>query len=348
MNFSRPFIERPIGTTLLALGLLLRRHRRLPLPAGGEPALGRVPHHQRHRPAGPAPTPRPWPPRVAAPLERRLGEIAGVNEMTSVSSLGSTRISIQFDLSRSIDGAARDVQAALNAAAADLPADLPTLPRLPEVQPVGRADPDPGADLQDHSADRPLRRRRHRHRPAHLPGRRRGGGDGGRRRAAGHPRARQSHAAVVDRAQRRGRAHGHRQRQRAGAARHHRRRPAGDRARDQRPAAHARGLPATSSSRSANGNVVRLSDVATVEQGNAQLARGRHVQRPAGDPAHHHQAAPTPTSSRRSTASSELLPEIKRWIPAGHRHLRPVRPHRHHPRQRVRHAAHARRCRSCW
>ena len=65
---------------------------------------------------------------IAAPLERRLGEIAGVNEMTSVSSLGSTRISIQFDLGRNIDGAARDVQAALNAAAADLPGDLPTLP----------------------------------------------------------------------------------------------------------------------------------------------------------------------------------------------------------------------------
>ena len=73
---------------------------------------------------------------VAAPLERRLGEIAGVTEMTSVSSLGSTRISIQFDLNRSIDGAARDVQAALNAAAADLPSDLPTLPRFRKSNPA--------------------------------------------------------------------------------------------------------------------------------------------------------------------------------------------------------------------
>ena len=82
------------------------------------------------------PIPRPWRPRIAAPLERRLGEIAGVNEMTSVSSLGSTRISIQFDLGRNIDGAARDVQAALNAAAADLPGDLPTLPNFRKSNPA--------------------------------------------------------------------------------------------------------------------------------------------------------------------------------------------------------------------
>src|ERR1051326_3734748 len=70
---------------------------------------------------------------VAAPLERRLGEIAGVSEITSVSSLGSSSITIQFDLGRSIDGAGRDVQAALNAAATDLPGDLPTLPTFRKV-----------------------------------------------------------------------------------------------------------------------------------------------------------------------------------------------------------------------
>ena len=71
---------------------------------------------------------------VAAPLERRLGEIAGVTEITSVSSLGSTRITVQFDLGRNIDGAARDVQAALNAAA-DRPAAGPAEPAdLPQGQ----------------------------------------------------------------------------------------------------------------------------------------------------------------------------------------------------------------------
>ncbi len=73
---------------------------------------------------------------VAAPLERRLGEIAGVTEMTSTSSLGSASISMQFDLNRSIDGAARDVQAALNGAAADLPTDLPQVPTFRKVNPA--------------------------------------------------------------------------------------------------------------------------------------------------------------------------------------------------------------------
>ena len=73
---------------------------------------------------------------VAAPLERRLGEIAGVTELTSRSSLGSTRISVQFDLNRNIDGAARDVQAAINAALTDLPGDLPSRPTFRKSNPA--------------------------------------------------------------------------------------------------------------------------------------------------------------------------------------------------------------------
>ena len=72
---------------------------------------------------------------VAAPLERRLGEIPGVVELTSTSSLGTTSISVQFDISRKIDSAARDVQAALNAAVADLPGDLPNLPNFRKANP---------------------------------------------------------------------------------------------------------------------------------------------------------------------------------------------------------------------
>jgi hydrophobe/amphiphile efflux-1 (HAE1) family protein len=94
---------------------------------------------------------------IAAPLERRLGEIAGVTELTSVSSLGNSRISIQFDLSRSIDGAARDVQAAINAAASDLPSDLPTLPRFKKSNPAAApvlilaltSDTIPASDIYD-------------------------------------------------------------------------------------------------------------------------------------------------------------------------------------------------------
>jgi multidrug efflux pump len=135
MNFSRPFIERPIGTTLLAIGLLLLgivAYRFLPvasLPSVDFPTI-------RINASLPGADPETMAARVAAPLERRLGEIAGVNELTSVSSLGSTRITVQFALSRDIEGAAQDVQAALNAAAADLPADMPSLPSFRKSNPA--------------------------------------------------------------------------------------------------------------------------------------------------------------------------------------------------------------------
>src|SRR6185503_13607560 len=73
---------------------------------------------------------------VTTPLERRLGAIAGVSEITSNSTVGNSRITLQFDLSRSIDGAARDVQAAINAARADLPTDLRANPQYRKVNPA--------------------------------------------------------------------------------------------------------------------------------------------------------------------------------------------------------------------
>ncbi len=135
MSFSQPFIERPIGTTLLAAGLFLIgvvAYFNLPvasLPAVEFPTI-------RVSASLPGADPETMAARVAAPLERRLGEIPGVNELTSVSSLGSTRIAIQFDLSRDIVGAAQDVQAAINAAATDLPADMPTLPAFRKSNPA--------------------------------------------------------------------------------------------------------------------------------------------------------------------------------------------------------------------
>jgi multidrug efflux pump len=135
MNFSRPFIERPIGTTLLALGLLLLgivAYRFLPVASLPSVEFATI-NVSASRPGA---DPETMAATIAAPLERRLGEIAGVTEMTSVSSLGNSRISIQFDLSRSLDGAARDVQAALNAAATDLPSDLPMLPRFKKSNPA--------------------------------------------------------------------------------------------------------------------------------------------------------------------------------------------------------------------
>ena len=134
MNFSYPFIRRPIGTTLMAIGIFLAgvvAYRFLPvasLPNVEFPTIFVTANL-------PGADPNIMAATVAAPLERRLGEIAGVTELTSVSSLGNSRIIIQFDLSRSADGAARDVQAALNAALSDLPTDMPTLPTFRKVNP---------------------------------------------------------------------------------------------------------------------------------------------------------------------------------------------------------------------
>ena len=135
MNFSRPFIRRPIGTTLMAIGLfLVGAAAYIQLPVASLPSVDfPVIFISASRPGA---DPNTMAATVAAPLERRLGEISGVNELTSVSSVGSSRIVVQFDLSRSIEGAARDVQAALNAALSDLPSDMPTLPNFRKANPA--------------------------------------------------------------------------------------------------------------------------------------------------------------------------------------------------------------------
>jgi len=135
MNFSGPFIRRPIGTTLIAVGLFLIgvvAYTFLPVASLPSVELPTI-HVSASRPGA---DPNVMAATVAAPLERRLGEIAGVTELTSTSSLGSSSITVQFDLSRSIEGAARDVQAALNAALSDLPGDMPTLPTFRKMNPA--------------------------------------------------------------------------------------------------------------------------------------------------------------------------------------------------------------------
>ena len=135
VSFSEPFIRRPVGTTLLAIGLFLVgavAYRFLPvasMPTVDFPTINDTASRPGADPETMAAT-------VAAPLERRLGEIAGVTELTSRSSLGSTRITAQFDLSRNIDGAARDVQAAINASITDLPSDLPATPTFRKSNPA--------------------------------------------------------------------------------------------------------------------------------------------------------------------------------------------------------------------
>src|SRR6201997_4026349 len=135
MNISAPFIRRPVATSLLTLALLLAgglAYPRLPVPP-----LPQVEYPVINVGAGlPGASPETMASSVATPLERQFGRIAGINQMTSTSQLGSTNITLQFDLNRNIDAAARDVQAAINAARGQLPANLPNNPSYRKVNPA--------------------------------------------------------------------------------------------------------------------------------------------------------------------------------------------------------------------
>ena len=135
MNICAPFIRRPVGTSLLAIGLFLSgivAYHLMPVAA-----IPRVDFPMISVGASlPGADPATVASSLAAPLERRLAQIAGVTEITSASSLGGCSVTVQFDLSRNVDGAARDVQAAINAAAADLPINLPGPPTYRKINPA--------------------------------------------------------------------------------------------------------------------------------------------------------------------------------------------------------------------
>src|SRR6266851_5638324 len=134
-SISEPFIRRPVGTTLLAIGLFLVggvAYQFLPVAAVPNVDLPMI----RVFATRPGADPSVMAATVAAPLERRLGQIAGLEQITSTSSLGTTSIQLQFAIGRNIDRAARDVQAAINASLADLPSDLPSLPRFRKANPA--------------------------------------------------------------------------------------------------------------------------------------------------------------------------------------------------------------------
>ena len=135
MNFSGPSIRRPIGTLLITIGVALAGVAAFVLmPVASLPQTDLPTVTVQAQVPGASPDDMAI--SVAAPLEKHLGTIAGVTEMTSRSVVGSTRISLQFDLSRNIDGAARDVQAAINAARVDLPTTLKTNPTYAKVNPA--------------------------------------------------------------------------------------------------------------------------------------------------------------------------------------------------------------------
>ena len=138
MSFSTVFIQRPVATTLATLGIALAGIISFfllpvaPLPQVDFPTISVTA-------SLPGASPDTMAATVATPLERALGAIAGVNEITSSSSLGNTRVTLQFDLNRDINGAARDVQAAINASRALLPSGLQATRRtgrsIPQTHP---------------------------------------------------------------------------------------------------------------------------------------------------------------------------------------------------------------------
>jgi multidrug efflux pump len=135
MNVSEPFIHRPVATTLITMAIAIAGAIAFnvlpvsPLPQVDFPTIS-------VGAALPGASAEIMASSVATPLERQFGHIAGVTEMTSASSLGATAITIQFDLSRNIDGAARDVEAAINAARTYLPTNLPSNPTYRKVNPA--------------------------------------------------------------------------------------------------------------------------------------------------------------------------------------------------------------------
>ena len=134
MNISAPFIRRPVATVLLTIAVALAGAMAFvqlpvaPLPAVDFPTISVAA-------TLPGASPSIMASSVATPLERQLGQIAGVAEMTSTSALGATAITVQFDLGRDINAAARDVEAAIHAARSYLPANLPSNPTYRKVNP---------------------------------------------------------------------------------------------------------------------------------------------------------------------------------------------------------------------
>ncbi|MGF6756753.1 multidrug efflux pump [Paraburkholderia sp. GAS42] len=132
INISSPFIKRPVATTLMAMGIVIAgliAFKQLPVASLPQVDFATI----TVAATLPGASPEVMASSIATPLERQFGHIAGVTQMTSSSTLGVTSVTLQFDLSRDVDGAARDVEAAINAARTDLPANLPSNPTYRKI-----------------------------------------------------------------------------------------------------------------------------------------------------------------------------------------------------------------------
>ncbi len=157
MKLSELFVRRPVATTLFTAGIALAGALAyFKLPVSPLPQVESATISVSASMAGASPETMAT--SVATPLERHLGAIADVTEMTSSSSVGSTNVTLQFGLNRDIDGAARDVQAAIVAARVDLPTALRSNPHLPQAEPGRPADHDPDPHLEDADPGPALRR----------------------------------------------------------------------------------------------------------------------------------------------------------------------------------------------
>ncbi len=169
---SGPFIRYPIATSLIMVGILfVGVVSFLNLPVAPLPQID-FPTIQVSA-SLPGASPETMASNVAQPLERQFAQIPGVTETTSTSGLGVTTVVVQFDLDRNIDGAANDIQAAINAAGGQLPKNLPSAADLSKGQSRRQPDYDPLGDIGRDASDRSRRQRRHQARATDQPNQRR-------------------------------------------------------------------------------------------------------------------------------------------------------------------------------
>ena len=195
MSISTPFIHRPVATTLLLVALTLGgsiAYTLLPVSALPEVDFPTISVFANL----PGASPDVMAAAVATPLEKQFTRIAGITEMTSRSSVGSAQVTLQFDLNRDINAAAREVQAAINSSAGFLPSNLPSTAEVPQDQSGGPAHPSHDARVGRRAPAAALRHRLLGIRAETFAGERRGPSAGRRQFAAGRSRGSESAAAL--------------------------------------------------------------------------------------------------------------------------------------------------------
>ena len=331
MNISEPFVRRPVATALLMAAVAFVGLASFPyLPVAPLPQVDFPTIQVSASLAGASP--ETMASSVAAPLERQFGQIAGVTQMTSQSTLGATTIVLQFDLGRSIDSAAQDVQAAITAAGKQLPQTLSTPPTYRKVNPADSPDSHPGRAVRLAAADHRRRLCGQRPRPANLAGFRRRAGEHRRRAEAGDPRPGRPRQARRQRIVAGGRP-------RLAGHRHHQRRQGHpQRRQDELHDRHQRSTHATRAIRRRHHRLSQRGGDAGARRRPRRRGRyrqhgGRLCEQPAQHPAPGIQAAGRQCHRHRRPDQGAAAP-AHRHHSAGHQGRHHPRSHRDHPRIR--------------